>query len=182
LTALIHRYQGGDAEALHELMPLVYGEMKKIAAHQGRAARSQTLSSTSLVHEAFLRLHEAGDLVIQDRHHFYAIAARTMRWVLADHARAKSRGKRGGPAALFPIAFDENAHSPEGGNPIDYAALQGALEALERHNPQMCRIFELRQLVGLSIEETAETLGLSARTVSRDWTRAKAWLARELGR
>lgn len=178
LTTLLRRFQQGDQSAIEELLPLVYEHLKRIAANQMRAqSAGHTLSSTALVHEAFLRLRETNGLEARDRSHFYAIAARTMRWILADHGRAKGRTKRGDGAAK--VVFDENRHSPDDG--VGMVELEAALKKLERRDERLCRVVELRQLVGLSIEETAEALGVSPMTVKRDWSLAKAWLARELG-
>ncbi len=178
VTTLLREYQAGDAKALDRLMPLVYERLKKIARNQlSSQSRSQTLSPTVLVHEVFLKLKEAGELSVNDRAHFYAIAARTMRWFITDYARAQRSSKRGGPAAVR-MSFDENRHAA--GTEVEFSELDAALAHLEAEQPRLCQIVELRYLVGLTIEETARALGLSPMTVNRDWTRAKAWLAREL--
>jgi RNA polymerase sigma factor (TIGR02999 family) len=160
-------------------MPLVYEGLKRLAAKQmGGRNPSRTLSPTGLVHDLFLRLHDAGELAIRDRIHFFAVAAQTMRWLLADEARAKGREKRGGKAPV--VAFDENFHSPLPEAPL--VELDAALAKLQATQPRLCRIVELRHLAGLSIEETALALGISPVTVARDWKRAQAWLVRELSR
>jgi RNA polymerase sigma factor (TIGR02999 family) len=178
ITALLHRHRDGDPDALAALMPIVYEKLRAIAARQMRAqSPAHTLSPTALVHEAFLKLQDHGELAVADRTHFFAIAARAMRWILTDHARAKHRDKRGG--AERPIPFDESVHSPA--EPFDLGALERALKKLEAQDPRLCRVVELRQLVGLTIEQTADALGISPMTVKRDWTAARAWLTRELG-
>lgn len=178
VTALLERAQSGDARALDDLIPLIYEQLKRIAKNQMRAqSPSHTLSPTGLVHEVFIKLKDAGEIVAKDRAHFFAIAARSMRWLLTDYARGKTSQKRGGQKGAL-IEFDENRHSKEA--PVEPSALDAALERLERQDPRLCRVVELRQLVGLTIGETAEALGVSPMTVKRDWLAAKAWLAREL--
>ncbi len=178
ITQLIHQYQAGDSDALNALMPMVYDQLKKIATNQMKAqANSHTLSATALVHEAFLKLREAGELNINDRTHFFAVASKTMRWFLTDYARAKTRDKRGGKEAQR-VLFEENELTSADG--FDPSTLEEALKKLELQDARLCRIVELRFLVGLTIEETAEVLTISPATVKRDWLTAKAWLSREL--
>jgi RNA polymerase sigma factor (TIGR02999 family) len=179
ITQLLRRLQDGDKQAFDDLLPIIYDKLKRIATNQLRGeSGSHTLSPTALVHEAFLKLRESGSVSARDRSHFFAIAARTMRWLLVDHAKLKKSAKRGGYRAVR-VAFDENRHSPA--QEVDLGALEEALHKLEAQDARACRVVELRQLVGLSIEETAEALGTSPMTVKRDWLFAKAWLARELG-
>jgi RNA polymerase sigma factor (TIGR02999 family) len=179
ITALLQRMQGGDPDAVNELVPLVYDQLKQIARHQMRSRkRSHTLSPTALVHEIFLKLKKAGAVKSRDRAHFFAIAAQTMRWLLADNVRARHSEKRGGDQ-IARVEFDENQHTPPADD--DLRMLEDALKKLETMDPRACRVVELRQLVGLSIQETADALGISPMTVKRDWLVAKAWLANELG-
>lgn len=179
LTGLLEKHRAGDARALDDLVPLVYEQLKKIAKNQMRTqGEDHTLSPTGLVHEMFLKLRSAGEIAAKDRSHFFAIAARSMRWLLTDYARAKHRAKRGD--GQVKVELDENlaAATPD----TDPALLSAALERLEQQDPRLARVVELRYLVGLTIEETAEILHISPMTVKRDWITAKAWLARELDR
>ena len=179
ITSLLHRYQMGDPNALDALLPIVYEQLKKIASYQLKGqSKGNTLCATALVHEAFIKLRDAGEVAATDRTHFFAIAAKTMRWLLTDYARMKTRKKRGGNAVAHRVVFDDNLHRQEDG--FDPSDLEEALTKLERQDPRLCRVVELRQLVGLTIEETAAALGVSPITVKRDWITAKAWLAREL--
>lgn len=178
ITSLLIDYRGGNPKALETLMPLVYEQLKRMAASRGRNFGSPaTLSPTALVHEVFLKLREDDTLALNDRTHFFAVAAQSMRWLLTDHARAKTRDKRGGDAQR--VVFDESFHTPEAEG-VDVKDLAEALAKLEKQDPRLCRVVELRQLAGLSLEEVAATLGVSTRTVKRDWVLAKAWLLREL--
>lgn len=177
ITSLLHSFQAGDNQALDTLMPLVYDQLKKVATNQLRSRPKGTLSSTVLVHEVFVKLKEAGSVTAKDRTHFFAIAAQTMRWFLNDYARAKRREKRGGGEVR--LTFDENLMPAEEGS-VDLMVLNDALKRLERQDPRLCRVVELRHLVGLSIDEVALILGISPMTVKRDWLLAKTWLAREL--
>lgn len=179
VTELLLRWRSGDAAALDALLPLVYDELHRLARHYLASERpGHTLQSTALVHEAYLRLVDQAPLVIQSRAHFFAIAARLMRQILVDHARARRAAKRD-PGCF--IALEESAQaSPE--NEVDLLALDDALNQLSQLNEQQARIVELRFFTGLSISETAEALGISSATVKRDWAIARAWLYRELAR
>ncbi|HEY0172282.1 MAG TPA: sigma-70 family RNA polymerase sigma factor [Pyrinomonadaceae bacterium] len=179
ITRLLADWGGGDDAALEKLTPLVYAELRRIARRQMRDERpGHTLQATALVNEAFLRLGggEGGDF--HDRAHFYAVCAQVMRHVLIDHARTRTRDKRGGGAAH--VALDEAAVVPDGGGADELVALDEALRGLEEFDPQKARVVELRYFGGLSIEETAEVLGVSPTTVRREWRRAKAWLYRAI--
>lgn len=177
ITELLHAHAAGDAAALEQLLPLVYGELRRIA--RGRLRREQpghTLAPTELVHEAFLKLVPLARVDWHDRTHFFAIASRAMRNVLIDHAVRRGAAKRGGGAR--PITLSEGAGTPE---PLDeLIALGEALERLERLDARQARVVECRFFGGLSLDETAEALGISAATVSRDWAFARAWLHHEL--
>lgn len=179
VTQLLHELTHGDPGALDRLMPVVYDELRRIAHGQLRAERPEhTLNTTALVHEAYLRLVKIDRIEWQDRAHFYAIAARVMRRVLVDYARARKREKRGGGAMQVPLSetLDALAYQPE-----DLLALEEALSRLEAQNLRQCRVVECRCFSGMSVEETAAALNASPATVKRDWAFARAWLNRELG-
>ncbi|MFN7978508.1 MAG: ECF-type sigma factor [Vicinamibacterales bacterium] len=178
ITRLLNDWARGDRDALPPLIERVYPELRKIAASRLRSERDgHTLQPTSLVHEAYLRLAHQPDKVWQNRTHFYAVAARVVRAVLIDHARARRRVKRG--AGAVNVEWTEAAGSlpPP---PVDLLDLDAALQALEAIDPERARIVELRHFAGLSIEETAEALGVSPSTVKRGWLAAKAWIKRRL--
>lgn len=177
ITALLEKYQSGEAAALDDLMALVYEELRLIARKQLRARPSgMTLSPTAVVNEAFLALRKSEGFPIESRRHFFAIAAQCMRWVISDHARAKKVAKRG-PGRH--VTYDEElAVAPHGKDEL--ADLDEALEKMRKHDPELARLVELRFLLGLSIEEVAHATSLSPSTVKRRWLVAKAWLAREL--
>jgi RNA polymerase sigma-70 factor, ECF subfamily len=167
----------GDAAALDRLMPLVYQELRRIAARHLRHERGDhTLQASALVNEAYLRLIEIKQMQWQNRVHFFAMASRIMRRILVEAARAKGRHKRAGGQR---VSIDE-ALMVAIGPSQDIVALDDALNALEAIDPRKCRVVEMRFFGGLSVEETAEALQLSAVTIMRDWRLAKSWLAREL--
>jgi RNA polymerase sigma factor (TIGR02999 family) len=161
-------------------VPLVYDELRRLARRalfgQGR---DHTLQSTALVHEAYLRLVGRDAVQWDDRIHFFAVAAQLMRRILVDHARKHLAAKRGGDQVT--LSLDEHL-APAKSRPLDVVALDDALNELARMNPQHSRMIELRFLAGLSIEETAQAMGISPATVKRDWAVARAWLHRELAR
>ena len=162
-------------------MPLVYDELRRLANHYLQRERSDhTLQSTALVHEAYLRLAGPNTPQWQNRAHFFGIAARVMRQILVEYARAHSAAKRGGVGACK-ITLDESLELAQKTD-IDVVALDGALERLSELDPQQSRIVELRFFTGLTIEDTAEVMDLSPATVKRDWTSARAWLHREIAR
>jgi RNA polymerase sigma factor (TIGR02999 family) len=180
ITELLVAWRSGDPEALEELMPRVYQELRKLARGYLRGERSDhTLQPTALIHEAYVRLVEQQSAPSwEDRAHFYAIAARLMRQVLVDHARRSQAGKRGGDVEK--VSFDEAvvyAREKAG----ELVALDEALQELGSFDPRKCRIVELRFFGGLSLEETAEALGVSVATVGRELRLASAWLHRFLG-
>jgi RNA polymerase sigma factor (TIGR02999 family) len=178
VTRLIGEYRRGDQAALDRLVPLVYGELRKIAARALRAERQgHTLQPTALVHEAYLRLVEQKDVQWQNRAHFLGCAAQIIRHILVDSARARRAAKRGGGAAR--VTFDA-ALGVAAARGLDLVALDDALSALDALNARQARVVELRYFAGLSIDEAAEVLGVSAATVSSDWTVARTWLRREL--
>lgn len=179
LTRLLQAHAEGDPAALDALLPRVYEELKRLARARFRGERiGHTLQPTALVHEAYLELARLDRIRWQNRAQFFALAARAMRNVLADYAVAKRAAKRGGDRR--PVPLDE-VELADGGPSVDLLALRQALDRLEAIDPRQVRVLECRLFGGLSLDETAEALGISAATVSRDWTFARAWLARELG-
>ena len=180
VTTLWLDWGKGDADALNQLTPLVYGELRRIAGHHLRRERpDHTLQSTALVHEVYLKLIDQQRVQWQDRDHFFAVASQMIRRILISHARAHKAAKRG--AGATKLLFDEAIGLPGGGS-ADLLALDDALESLSQVDPQQGRIVELRFFGGLSIEATAKILEISPATVKRDWNVAKAWLYRELAR
>lgn len=161
-------------------MPLVYGEMHRIARRHWRGQREgHTLQPTALIHEAFLKLVGSGDAGFASRNHFFAVASTAMRQILVNHAESSLARKRGGGVVMVSLDDHDVAVQQEA---KDVLALNEALKALQKVDERKSRVVELRYFGGLSIEETAEALGLSAVTVTRDWQVARAWLARELGK
>ena len=178
VTALLKKWRDGDQEALNSLMPLVYDELRRLARRYLRQERlDHTLQSTALVHEAYLRLVDR-PAQVQNRQHFYAIAAQLMRQILVDSAPSRSAAKR---KYAVKLTLDRSVALPQQAN-LDLLALDDALTGLSRLSPRQSRIVELRFFGGLSIEETSEVLGLSSATIERDWTNARAWLYREMTR
>jgi RNA polymerase sigma-70 factor (ECF subfamily) len=181
ITQLLQQWSTGDREAAEQVLPLVYEELRRIAAHQLRQERSEhTLQATAIVHEAYLRLSGEESLRWPSRTHFYAFAAHLIRRILVDHARTRNRSKRGGDLQRVTVAEIENLGDLSSGQSPDIEALDDALTALETVDPRKAAVVELRFFGGLSIEETADQLGVSAETVGREWRRAKAWLFKEL--
>ena len=177
---LVERASQGDRPALEVLMPLVYRELRRLAAHYLRGERpGQTLQPTALVHEAYLRLLKDRPDRWQNRAHFCAIAAHVMRQILIERARARDAQKRGGGQPR--ITFDESLPASVDGPSVDVLAVDAALERLAVLDADQAQIVELEYFGGLSIEETAEAMGVSPATVKRHWSVARAWLARELG-
>ena len=180
VTALLVRWSQGENAAREELVPLVYDELRRLARRvllgQGR---DHTLQSTALVHEAYLRLVGHDTVHWDDRIHFFAVAAQLMRRILVDHARKHLAAKRGGDQVTLSL---EEHLAPAKSRPLNVIALDDALNELSRMNPQQSRIVEMRFFAGLSIEETAQAMGISSATVKRDWAVARAWLYRELAR
>ena len=175
VTVLLNAWSDGKQDALDELMPLVYQELRKLARSYLRAERPEhTLQPTALVNEAYLRLVDQRNVRWQNRRHFYGIAAQLMRRILVDHARKRQSEKRGGGEALIP--FEEARGVPVKAQ--DLVALDDALKDFATIDPRSAKIVELRQFGGLSIDETADVLEISPATVKRDWTVAKAWLRR----
>ena len=178
VTALLLHWSDGDDAAMAELVPLVYGELRRLARGQmSRERENHVLQATALVNEAFLRLIDIHQIQWRNRTHFFAMAARLMRRILVEHARARAFRKRGGGAPH--ITFDENLTSPQSA-PHALVALDDALEALAAVDERKARVVELRHFGGLSVDETARVLDVSPETVMRDWKFSKNWLRREL--
>lgn len=179
ISQLLHELSHGRRDALDDLVPLVYDELRRIAHGQLRGERSgHTLNTTALVHETYLKLVKIDQVEWRDRGHFFAVAARVMRRILIDYARAAKREKRGGAAIQVPL--DDVMDLPVA-RADDLLALEDALARLEALSERQCRIVECRCFAGMSVEETAAALGASPATVKRDWALARAWLNRELG-
>jgi RNA polymerase sigma factor (TIGR02999 family) len=180
LQTLVDGARQGDQQSLEAIVPIVYDELRRLAANYLRRERpGQTLQATALVHDVYLRLLQDANLSWQNRAHFFGIAARSMRQILIERARARHAGKRGGDQVR--VTFDPGLLVANPGNSIDLEALDEALKKLEAQDAELARVVEVRFFGGLSIEETAEALVMSPATVKRRWTVAKAWLARELG-
>ena len=182
VTELLLAWGAGEAGALDELLPAVYAELQAQARRAMRREEAgHTLQTTALVHEAYLRLADQDRIVWRNRAQFFGIAAQLMRRILVDHARARVAAKRGGGAHPVTLA-GRGADSPSdgGADPVDVLALHDALTRLAALDPQQARVVELRYFGGLTIEATAETLGISPATVKREWAVARAWLRREI--
>jgi RNA polymerase sigma factor (TIGR02999 family) len=179
VTELLQQWSVGCQEALDQLLPAIYAELKRLAGSYLRRERpDHTLQATALVHEAFLKLVDQRGVRWQNRAHFFGIAAQIMRRILVDHARAHTASKRG--SGERPLSLEDGlaiAPAPD----VDLLALDEALTRLATVDPQQSRVVELRFFAGLTIDETAEVLGTSPATVGREWTLAKAWLYAELG-
>ena len=178
LSHLLQRWSDGDSEALDQLMPLVYGELRRMARrYMGQQPAGHTLQTTALIHEAYLRLVGQEEKRWENRAHFFGVAAQAMRHILMDYARTQNRAKRGGGA--LQVSLDE-ALTFCTERSAELVALDDALTELAKLDERQSRVVELRFFGGLSIEETAEVLNVSAGTVRRDWSLARAWLHREL--
>ena len=179
VTLLLAELTQGNRDAAAELIPLVYKELRRIAGYYMRDERvSHTLQPTALVNEAFLRLVDQTRIDWRNRAHFFGVAAQLMRRVLVDHARERAAAKRGGQRARIDLDHVEIGLTPEGSEQL--LAVEEALTRLRAFDPQQERIVELRFYGGLTVEETAEALRVSPRTVKREWAMAKAWLQAEL--
>jgi RNA polymerase sigma factor (TIGR02999 family) len=178
VTNLLVEWRRGDEAALERLIPIVYEELRRVARARLRGEGSDhTLQTTALVHEAYLRLVGLDRMTLQNRTHFFAMAARLMREILVDHARRKNAQKRGGGATL--VTLEDVAAGAES-EVVDVLALDQALTDLTALDERLCRVVELRFFAGLSIAEAADALDVSTATVERDWTVAKAWLLQRL--
>ena len=178
VTQLLLGWGQGDKDALDRLVPIVYDELRRQAARYLRHERAgHTLQTTALIHEAYLRLIDQRNVQWQNRAHFFGVAAQLMRRILVDHARTKKRAKRGG--SDIRVSLTEATAIAKSAD-VDVVALDEALDRLAEIDEQQGRIVELRFFSGLTVEETAEVLGISPATVKRDWSMAKAWLHREI--
>ena len=181
ITRLLQDWQAGSAPALERLIPLVYDELHTIASrYLSRERRDHTLQPTALVNEAFLKLAAQRDVDWQSRAHFYGIAAKLMRRILVDHARRDGRVKRGGGVTHLPLDEVDPPAPSVPVDAVDTCVLDAALSRLEALDPQQGRVVELRFFGGMTIEETAEVMGISSATIKREWAVARAWLYREL--
>jgi RNA polymerase sigma factor (TIGR02999 family) len=178
VTQILHDWSGGDARAPERLMPFVYDELRRLArSFLARERDGHTLQPTALVNEAYLRLVDQTRVEWQNRAHFYGIASRMMRRVLIDHARAHATDKRGGGGVRLSL---EDVQLPAEQRAASLVALDEALGRLAAMDERKCRVVEMRFFGGLSDEEIAEVLGVTTRTVLRDWKKARLWLYREL--
>jgi len=179
ITQLLIAWSDGRPEALEDLVPLVYNDLRRMAAnYMQREPAGHALQPTALVHEAYVRLIDQQQVKWRNRAHFFGVAAGMMRRILVDQARLRRAGKRGGSWERVTLVDDEVAI--DGPAQVDILALHESLERLSAFDPQQERIVELRYFGGLTIEETAEVMGISAATVVREWTIAKAWLRADL--
>ncbi len=177
ITQLLLEWSKGDTGALDRLMPLVYEELRQLARRYMAGERpGHTLQTTALINEAYLRLIDHKEMQWQNRAHFFGVAAQAMRRILVDHARTRDAAKRGGGAPK--ASLEDAAVVPE--RPAELIALDEALTDLATIDPRKSQVVELRYFGGLSVEETAEVLGVSPVTVMRDWSTAKAWLLRAM--
>jgi RNA polymerase sigma factor (TIGR02999 family) len=180
VTRILSAIEQGDPQAAEQLLPLVYDELRQLAAQRlAQENPGQTLQATALVNEAYLRLIDVNRIEWRDRAHFLAVAAQMMRRILVEFARNRQRQKRGGGAVR--VSLDDVQELPDSKN-CDVVALNDALGALATFDARMSQVVELRFFGGLTVEETADVLKVSPETVMRDWKTAKAWLLRELRR
>jgi RNA polymerase sigma factor (TIGR02999 family) len=178
ISSLVERVTKGEEQALSELLPVVYQELRKLSRrYLRRESNQQTLQTTALVHEAYLRLLGDQNLQWKDRAHFLGIAARSMRQILVERARARHAQKRGGVQRAVTL---EDRMLGQGQNTVDLLELDEALKALAALDSKQAEVVELRFFAGLTVEETAEVMGISPATVKRWWTLSKAWLRREM--
>ena len=180
VTQLLHSWFRGDRSALDRLIPLVHDELHRLARRcMRREHEARTLQTTALVNEAYIRLVDAGNVQWRDRNHFFAISSTIMRRILVDFARARRAGKR--QALRLAVPVDVDAVSVPAMQPdADVVALDDALQSLAGFDPRAARVVELRYFGGLTVEQSAEVLGISPKTVKRDWTAARTWLLGEL--
>ena len=180
ITRLLHSVRDGDRRALDALLPLVYGQLHGLASRTlvGGGGRSEVLDTTALVHEAYLKLHGSDPLTLEDRRHFFAVAAMAMRQIAVDHARQRRAARHGGQQIRVDL---DRTQIPVQDGFETVLALDQALTRLKALNERSAQVVELRYFGGLSVEETAETLGVDPRTVKRDWRKARAILYAALG-
>jgi RNA polymerase sigma factor (TIGR02999 family) len=177
ITRLLVAWREGDGDAANQLMPLVYGELRAMAHRQFGGRDDATLQPTAIVHEAYLKLKRHSRLAVQDRHHFFAVAAKVMRQLVVDYARKRVASKRGGQLRMVTL---DDVDVPAATRAPEIVALDLVLDRLARLDESLSRLVELRFFAGLSVEETADVLGCSPRTVKRDWRKARALIYAEL--
>jgi RNA polymerase sigma factor (TIGR02999 family) len=183
ITFLLKAWSSGDSAAEQRLIPLVYNELRNLARHYRRkSGAGDTLQTTALVHEAYLRLVDIDNVEWRDRVHFFAVSAQLMRRILVDSARARGAIKRGGQGGQVHDLNPDEIPAPDSGRATELIALDDALTSLARLDSRRARVIELRVFGGLTMEEAGEVLGISPQSVRRDWKLAKAWLLRELSR
>jgi len=179
ITKLLQKWHDGDALAFDEVTRYVYSELRRRAAVYMRGEREgHTLETTGLVHEAFIKLIDKRQIDWQDRNHFLAVAAQSMRRILVDHARTRKRDKRGGAEEKLPL--DDARKVPAATSAVDLVALDQALEHLAQLDERQAQVVELKYFGGMTLDEAAEVLGVSRVTVRRDWQIARAWLREQL--
>jgi RNA polymerase sigma factor (TIGR02999 family) len=178
-TQLLRDWAGGDGQALDQLMPRVYRELRRLAAHMLNGERAQTMQATELVHEAWLKLIQVNQVEWQHKAHFFAISATLMRRILLDRARRRLAAKRAGGLAAIDL---DGTVRLEAGRSRELVAIDDALNSLAVIDPRKARVVELRFFGGLSVDETAEVVAVSPETVARDWKLARAWLMAEVRR
>jgi len=179
ITELLLAHGGGDAAALDRLVPLVYDDLRRIARGQLRCRRpGDTLNTTGLVHEAYVRLVDQTRASWRDRGHFFAVSAIAMRQIVVDHARRRMRAKRGGDRVTVPL---DDVQEPAAREAARILEIDEALEKLAKVDRRLAQVVECRYFAGLTEEETAAALGVSVRTAQREWFKARAWLRQELG-
>lgn len=180
ITLLLRQHREGDREATHQLIPLVYDELRRLAQYHLNG-QQHSLQPTALVHEVFLRLFAGQQIEWQNREHFFSIVSKQMRWLVVDHARRAGTRKRGGGQIKMPL--DETSDISTAMPQLhDLLLLEDALTQIEQDYPRTARVVELRYFVGLSEEQTAELMELSVRTVRREWAFAKGWLLDRMNR
>ena len=184
VTRVLELAASGDAAAAEDLLPLVYDHLRVLAAQRlARESPGNTLQPTALVHEAYVRIAGSRDSKWNGKKHFFAAAALAMRRILVDRARTRKSQKRGGGLERVPLELaEEAAHDPPDADNVNWIVLEAALQTLAKTDPALAEVVNLRYFAGLSIDETANVLGTSPRSVDRDWQVAKAWLLREIGR
>lgn len=181
ITKLLKAWSGGDSEARDRLIPLVYRELHHLARHyRHKSGAGDTLQTTALVNEAYLRLVDIHDVAWRDRVHFFAVSAQLMRRILVDAARARGAVKRAGEAKRVNDLSPDQVPAPDSSRADELVALDDALTNLAQLDPRHAQVIELRVFGGLTMEEAGEVMGLSPQSVRRDWKLAKAWLLREL--
>jgi RNA polymerase sigma factor (TIGR02999 family) len=179
VTTLLVSWRQGDPDAVNRLFPVVYRELQRLARHSRRRIRAgETLRTTALVHEAYLKLVDNATATVQDRQHFFALAAQVMRQVLLDAGRRRVAGKRGGGS--LHVSLEDVAEPDDAGRAVNLMALDAALDKLGAVDERLRQIVELRVFCGLTVEQTAEVIGASPRTVKRDWRKARAFLLVEI--